>query len=282
MTKRICVENLENILEKEIKILDKGFIRVVDYMGDDSAIVQAARISYGKGTKTVSNDRSLIRFLLRNEHTSVFEMCEIKLHIKAPIFVARQWLRHRTANVNEYSARYSEMEKDFYCPDIENITGQNLSNKQARGGHLDQSIQEQAQAQIQQMNDHTYDEYMKLIDSGVAREIARGVLPTNLYTQFYWKIDLNNLLRFVKLRSSAHAQFEIREYAEQIKEILKLWVPITHEAFDNYNHLSLSKEGTAAVTKLLQGEKIQREDTTMSKNEWNSLMRQFNREDLVQ
>ncbi|QEK37850.1 FAD-dependent thymidylate synthase [Candidatus Cytomitobacter indipagum] len=280
-TKRICVESLEKIIGQETKILDKGFIRVIDYMGDDAAIVQAARISYGKGTKSVSNDKSLIKYLLRNEHTSVFEMCEIKLHIKAPIFVARQWLRHRTANVNEYSARYSEMESDFYLPEMNHITGQNMSNKQARGGHIDQSIQKKSQEKINQINEDSYKAYQELIEDEVAREVARGVLPTNLYTQFYWKIDLNNLLRFIKLRSSSHAQFEIREYAIAIKNILKAWVPFTYEAFDNYNQISLSKDGIKIVQALSNNENINQEDTNMSKNEWNELMKNIKREDLL-
>ncbi len=276
MTKRISVESLENILEDKIPVLDKGFIRVIDYMGDDSSITQAARISYGKGTKTVSNDKNLIRYLLRNEHTSVFEMCEIKLHIKAPIFIARQWLRHRTANVNEYSARYSEMDNDLYCPELEHITGQDMSNRQSRGSELEDNIKQESKDKINKINQESYSVYKSLIDNGVAREIARGVLPTNLYTQFYWKIDLNNLMRFVKLRSSDHAQFEIREYALKIKEILKLWLPFTYDAFHNYNCLSLSQESMNVITKLLKNEKVTKDDTKMSKNEWNSLMKNFN------
>ncbi|QEK38352.1 FAD-dependent thymidylate synthase [Candidatus Cytomitobacter primus] len=280
-TKRTCVESMEQIIGEEMSILDKGFIRVIDYMGDDSAIVQAARISYGKGTKSVSSDKSLIRYLLRHEHTSVFEMCEIKLHIKAPIFVARQWLRHRTANVNEYSARYSEMERDFYCPSIDNITGQDMSNRQARGSDLDIPIRENAQQQINRVNSESFETYTNLIEDGVAREISRGILPTNLYTQFYWKIDLNNLLRFIKLRTSSYAQFEIREYALKIKEILSLWVPFTYDAFNNYNHCSLSKEGLKVVQELANGKQITKDDTNMSKNEWNTLMRNIKRTDLI-
>ncbi|USO00827.1 MAG: FAD-dependent thymidylate synthase [Alphaproteobacteria bacterium] len=274
-TKRVCVEEIEALLGKEIPVLNKGFVRIIDYMGDDAAIVQAARISYGKGTKTPSNDQSLINYLLRNEHTSVFEMCEIKLHIKAPIFVARQWLRHRTANVNEYSARYSEMDNDFYVPDLKHITGQDSNNKQARGKELDHDVVLQAYNTIDTMNKESFAAYTQLIENGIAREIARGVLTTNLYTQFYWKIDLNNLLRFLKLRTSSHAQFEIREYALKIENILKSWVPFTYRAYTNYNKLSLSQDGIKVIKSLINKKDISIEDTNMSKNEWNILMNQF-------
>ncbi|QEK39330.1 FAD-dependent thymidylate synthase [Candidatus Nesciobacter abundans] len=274
-TKRAMSHELEKILFEEIKVLDQGFVRVIDYMGNDSSIVQAARISYGKGTKTQSSDAGLINYLFKNAHTSVFEMCEIKLHIKAPIFVARQWLRHRTANVNEYSARYSEMEDSFYLPNKEDIKGQDKTNKQARGLELEDSIKQESQDMIHNLNTESYKAYLSLLEKGVARELARGILPTNIYTQFYWKIDLNNLLRFVMLRSSNHSQQEIKAYSDTIKHILKLWTPMVYNAFTNFNQMSLSANAIEVIKKAIKGEKVSREGTSIGKSEWKSLEEAF-------
>ena len=222
-------------MNKEYKCLNHGFVRLVDVMGDDAAIVQAARTSYGKGTKSVSEDRNLIRYLMRNQHTSPFEMVEFKFHIKLPIFVARQWIRHRTANVNEYSGRYSEMPDEFYVPELDTIRKQSVNNKQARAdeGFDDQYSQEIIQKMSATQN-KVFEEYKDFVDNGMAREIARINLPLSIYTEWYWKIDLHNLLRFLKLRLDKHAQYEIRVYAEIIAGILKQYVPHTWEAFEDY------------------------------------------------
>ena len=217
-----------------LKVLDKGFVRVVDKMGVDSSIVQAARISYGEGTKQVSQDRALIRYLMRHKHTSPFEMCEIKLHIKMPIFVARQWVRHRTANLNEYSARYSLMPDEFYIPQEKDIALQSVDNKQGRGEALTHAQASEIRALIEEQSQKAYAAYEKMIAQGVARELARIVLPQNIYTQFYWKCDLHNLLHLIALRSHSTAQYEVREFSHAIEEIVKEWVPITYEAFVDY------------------------------------------------
>lgn len=221
-------------MEEILKVLDHGFVRVVDKMGTDSSIVQAARISYGDGTKHTSQDRSLIRYLMRHKHTSPFEMCEIKLHIKMPIFVARQWIRHRTANINEYSARYSLMPDEFYIPAEKDIALQSVDNKQGRGEALSHEDARQVKQLIEEQSKSAYAAYEKMLERGVARELARVVLPQNIYTQFYWKCDLHNLLHLIALRSHPTAQFEVREYSNAIEEIVKEWVPITYEAFVDY------------------------------------------------
>ncbi len=274
-TNAVKENSIQDLLHKEIKILDKGFIRVIDHMGDDSAIVQAARVSYGSGTKTINDDTGLIRYLMRHKHTTPFEMCEIKFHIKAPIFVARQWLRHRTANVNEYSARYSIMEKDFYVPQSEQIKTQSKSNKQGRAETIaneeNQAIRE-AIKDICEKSFATYDAFLDF-DTNLAKEIARIVLPVNVYTQFYWKIDLHNLLHFLKLRADKHAQYEIRVYAEAMIDILKLWTPITYQAFADYqlNATTFSNAEIAVIKKIIKGEKINKEDFKISKREWENL-----------
>jgi len=214
------------------KVLDKGYIRVVDIMGNDTSIVQAARVSYGKGTKKVSQDRSLIRYLLRHKHTSPFEMCVIKLHLKMPIFIARQWVRHRTASVNEYSARYSVMPDEYYIP--EKIEFQSQDNKQGRSGELDAKESKKIIKQIKEHSHKSHKFYQNLLDANVARELARSVLPINVYTEFYWQMNLHNLLHFVRLRSHPTAQYEIRVYSDIIQEILKQWVPVVYEAFCDY------------------------------------------------
>lgn len=267
---------------KECKLLNHGFISLVDTMGNDAAIVQAARVSYGEGTKTINEDKGLIDYLMKHKHTSPFEMCEIKLHIKAPMFVARQWLRHRTANVNEISARYSIVPEEYYVPDLENIDGQSSTNKQCRGGGLSEEFKLYAQRGIKSACENSYGEYEALlyrklgVESGIAREIARGVLPMNMYTSFYWKIDLHNLLHFISLRIHPHAQYEIRVYAEKIAEIVKKWCPMAYEAFIEHKveAVTLSKSQKEALKKLLNGIDIQGEN--LSKRELEELKLTFN------
>ncbi len=252
-TARETVPEMEEYFGKEIKILDKGFIRLVDYMGSDSAIVQAARVSYGKGTKKRNEDTGLIYYLMRQRHTTPFEMCEIKLHIKLPIFVARQWIRHRSASVNEYSARYSILEKEFYVPQPAQLKPQSKTNKQGREGTFSEDITTDITNKIQSNNRQTYADYEWMLDLGVARELARNSLPVNIYTQWYWKINLHNLLHFIALRSDPHAQYEIRAYANAITEIVKAWVPISFAAFETYilNGSHFSKDAIALLRLLL-------------------------------
>lgn len=218
----------------EYKVLDKGFIRVVDTMGSDDSVLQAARISYGKGTKSVRDDRHLIRYLMKHRHSTPFEMCEIKVHVRAPIFVARQWVRHRTASINEYSARYSEVVDDFYYPTKLALQKQSKSNKQGRDGSFSNEEYTEIIADMQQLCENAYAVYRKMLDHDVARETARCVLPLNTYTEFYWKIDAHNLMHFLKLRCDAHAQHEIREYAVVLRDIFAQWMPVTYEAFMDY------------------------------------------------
>ena len=245
-TRRPTVPALEEELYKLHPVLDHGFVRLIDYMGDDDAIVQAARVSYGKGTKTARNDRGLIRYLMRHRHTTPFEMCELKLHVKLPIFVARQWIRHRTANVNEYSARYSILDREFYIPTAEQLAVQSTSNRQGRGEVLSAEDAARVMQLLQRDASQAYDTYASLInDDGdghpvdpdapqLARELARMNLSLNYYTQWYWKVDLHNLLHFLSLRIDAHAQYEIRVYAEVIGKLVEAWVPFAWEAFSDY------------------------------------------------
>ena len=245
-TLRATVPELENILYQPFEVLDHGFVRVIDYMGDDSAIVQSARVSYGKGTKQISNDKGLIKYLMRHRHSTPFEMCEIKFHIKLPIFIARQWIRHRTANVNEYSARYSILDKEFYIPSMENVAAQSTINNQGRGEVLSSDEAAEVISILKKDAEQTYANYETLLNEnpngesidtskpGVARELARMNLTLNTYTQWYWKIDLNNLLHFLALRADAHAQYEIRVYADIMMDIVKKWVPIAADAFEDY------------------------------------------------
>jgi thymidylate synthase (FAD) len=265
------------MIDDHINVLDHGFIRVVDYMGNDAAIVQAARVSYGKGTKSVSEDRGLIRYLMRNGHTSPFEMCEIKLHCKMPIFVARQWVRHRTASLNEYSARYSEVPDEFYIPEPEQVRAQSKANKQGRDEELQSSLVDQFITDVDTTSNGQYDVYEQYITEGVARELARIVLPLNTYTEWYWKIDLHNLLHFLELRCDKHAQWEIRAYANAILAIVKNWVPLTYEAFIDYrlDGSRLSRLELAYIRHLLS-DKILRYTTEQamgfSKREWNEFL----------
>ena len=253
---RAISEGMDTIVGKEHKVLDHGFIRVVDYMGNDGSIVQAARVSYGQGTKTVREDSVLIKYLMRNEHSTPFEMCEVKLHVKLPIFVARQWVRHRTANINEYSARYSIACEEFYVPSIENINVQSSTNRQGRGNAVETQEAKKIQESIKEISSDCYKRYQEFGEAQLARELSRMVLPVNFYTQWYWKIDLNNFMRFIKLRLDVHAQYEIREYAKVMLEIMKLWVPFAYESFMDYHMdgIKLSSADVHALRKMIKGE----------------------------
>jgi thymidylate synthase (FAD) len=282
LTRREIAPALEDILYQECPVLDHGFVRVIDYMGNDNAIVQAARVSYGKGTKKKSEDQGLIHYLLRHSHTTPFEMCEIKFHIKLPFFVARQWIRHRTANVNEYSARYSILDKEFYIPKPEHLAVQSTLNRQGRGDTLSPEAAQQAIEMLRGDAEQVYAHYEELLNEDGAgnildpakecltRELARTNLSLNFYTQMYWKIDLHNLMHFLALRADPHAQYEIRVYADLMLDILKKWVPFTYEAFIQYRKegTHLSKNGLETVKKLLKGQKVTQEESGMSKREW--------------
>jgi len=290
-TRRATVPALEEILFTPLPVLDHGFVRVIDYMGDDAAVVQAARVSYGKGTKRVNEDRGLIQYLMRHRHTTPFEMCEIKYHVKLPIFVARQWIRHRTANVNEYSARYSILDNEFYLPAPAHLAVQSSTNRQGRGDALPPAEAQRVLDLLREdaaraYRDYAYmlneDEGGKVVDegrSGLARELARMNLSLNFYTQWYWKIDLYNLLHFLSLRADAHAQYEIRVYAEAMLETLERWVPITAEAFRNYRlgGAQLSANALIVVKKMIAGEKVAQEGSGLSKREWTELMQVLGR-----
>ena len=232
------------LLDKEFKVLDHGFVRLIDYMGSDESIVQAARVSYGKGTKKVSQDRGLIRYLLRNRHTTPFEMVELKFHVKLPIFVARQWIRHRTANVNEYSGRYSVMKEEFYLPEKADIHFQSTNNKQGRSEQeVPDDVKQVFIDFLTEASRRSYDKYLELIDRGLARELARIGLPLSLYTEWYWKIDLHNLFHFLNLRMDPHAQQEIRAYARVMADMVKAVCPIAYEAFVDYQLEAMSFSG---------------------------------------
>ncbi len=288
-TARVTAPELEAVLYRPIEVLDHGFIRVIDYMGDDSSIVQSARVSYGKGTKKISNDKGLIKYLMRHRHSTPFEMCEIKFHIKLPIFIARQWIRHRTANVNEYSARYSILDKEFYIPSAENLAAQSAINNQGRGDALTDDEASNVIQILKKDAEQTYSNYETLLNessegniidkskSGIARELARMNLTLNTYTQWYWKIDLNNLLHFLALRADDHAQYEIRVYADAMLDIVKKWVPLTYEAFEDYRigGTELSAKELNLMRKLLKGEKVSFEEEGLSKREWSELQRKF-------
>ena len=294
-TKRVTSPELEKILYEALPILDHGFVRVVDYMGNDSSIVQAARVSYGKGTKKVNTDSGLIKYLMRHWHSTPFEMCEIKYHVKLPIFIARQWIRHRTANVNEYSARYSILDKEFYLPDEKNLAAQSQSNRQGRGNVLEGDQATKVLKLLKNDAEQTYKNYEMLLNEkfdgstidknkkGLARELARMNLTLNTYTQWYWKTDLLNLLNFLSLRADAHEQFEIRAYADIMIDSLKRWVPITFDAFMDYRvgGTEVSSKGKSVIQKLIKGEKVLLEDSGLSKREWNELMIAFNLKDKV-
>ncbi|MEM6587288.1 MAG: FAD-dependent thymidylate synthase [Pseudomonadota bacterium] len=273
-TLRVVAPGMEKHLYTAHEVLDHGFVRVVDYMGDDNAICQAARVSYGKGTKSVQNDEGLIRYLMRHWHSTPFEMCEIKLHVKLPVFVARQWIRHRTANVNEYSARYSILDREFYIPAPDQLAAQSVVNNQGRGEALTGDEAARVLEILKADSTRTYDHYEEMISQddqqGLARELARMNLPANIYTQWYWKVDLHNLLHFLRLRADAHAQYEIRVYAEAMCKIVADWVPFAYAAFEDYRLGGASMSATAldCIRRMLKGEDVSQENSGMSKGEW--------------
>ena len=225
---------MTQIPEDAIKCLDKGFVRLVDSMGGDDAIVQAARVSYGKGTSKVSQDRGLIRYLMRHRHTTPFEMVEFKFHCKMPIFVARQWVRHRTANINEYSLRYSEARDEFYYPDPKHIQLQSALNKQGRAGKIPKKLTDKVIQYFKEISETSFEMYQELNEAGLARELIRAILPVNLYTEWYWKNDLHNLLHFISLRSDSHAQYEIRVFSDAMAESVQKVAPFAWEAYQDY------------------------------------------------
>ena len=292
-TKRVTAPELEKILYDAIPILDHGFIRVIDYMGDDTSIVQAARVSYGKGTKKVSTDSGLIKYLMRHWHSTPFEMCEIKYHIKLPIFIARQWIRHRTANVNEYSARYSILDKEFYLPKAEHLAAQSQNNRQGRGQVLEGDKAKKVLDLLKSDAEQTYNNYETMLNEkydgstidknspGLARELARMNLTLNTYTQWYWKTDLLNLMNFIRLRVDTHAQYEIRAYADVMLNTLKKWVPTTYEAFLDYRigGIELSSKGKTVIQKIINKEEVDINNSGLSKREWNELMDGMNLND---
>ena len=292
-TKRVIAPELEEILYEALPILDHGFIRVIDYMGNDNSIVQAARVSYGKGTKKVNTDSGLIKYLMRHWHSTPFEMCEIKYHVKLPIFIARQWIRHRTANVNEYSARYSILDKEFYLPTKENLAAQSTNNRQGRGEVISGNQAEKVLGLLKDDAERTYKNYEEMLNerydgsvideskTGLARELARMNLTLNTYTQWYWKTDLLNLMNFLRLRADHHAQYEIRAYADIMLDTLKRWVPITYDAFIDYRvgGTEVSSKGKEVLKKLINGENVSIDESGLSKREWNELMISFNLQD---
>ena len=281
-TLRAVSEGMEAQLYRAHEVLDYGFVRVIDYMGDDSAIVQAARVSYGAGTKHARDDAGLIRYLMRHWHSTPFEMCEAKFHVKLPLFVARQWIRHRTANVNEYSARYSILDREFYIPEPGALAAQSATNAQGRGAVLEGAEAERALEILKSDAARAYDHYEELLSQdgqqGLARELARMNLPANVYTQWYWKCDLHNLFHFLRLRADSHAQYEIRVYAEAICRIVADWVPAAYAAFEDYRlgGATLSARGIECIRRMLKGEEVTQETSGMSKGEWREFLEVVN------
>jgi thymidylate synthase (FAD) len=277
-TLRAVSEGMEAHLYRAHEVLDHGLVRVIDYMGDDAAIVQAARVSYGAGTKHVSNDEGLIRYLMRHWHSTPFEMCEIKLHVKLPVFVARQWIRHRTANVNEYSARYSILDREFYIPEPAQLAAQSTVNNQGRGDTLQGEEAARVLEMLKSDAARSYDHYTDMLSQdgqqGLARELARMNLPMNIYTQWYWKTDLHNLFHFLRLRADAHAQYEIRVYADIIAQITRDWLPLAFAAFEDYRMggVTLSGKAIEVLKRRLKGEVVEQVDSGMSKGEWREFM----------
>ena len=280
-TLRAVAPGMEKHLYTAQPVLDHGFVRVVDYMGDDAAIVQAARVSYGAGTKKARDDSGLIRYLMRHWHSTPFEMCEIKLHVKLPVFVARQWIRHRTANVNEYSARYSILDREFYIPAPDALAAQSTQNNQGRGDVLQGEEAERVLRILKDDSMRAYDHYEDMLSQegqqGLARELARMNLPANIYTQWYWKTDLHNLFHFLRLRADAHAQYEIRVYAEAIAAMVKDWVPAAYGAFEDYRMggVQLSAKGVECLRRRLAGETVTQETSGMSAGEWREFVEVF-------
>ena len=285
-TRRVTVPALEELLFRALPVLDHGFIRVVDYMGDDGAVVQAARVSYGRGTRRVSEDRGLINYLMRHRHSTPFEMCEIKYHVKLPIFVARQWIRHRTANVNEYSARYSILDNEFYIPAPEHLAAQATTNRQGRGDVLEGDAARRVLDLLREDSERAYAGYAEMLNEdeggqprdpawpGLARELARMNLSLNFYTQWYWKTDLHNLMHFLALRADPHAQYEIRAYADAMLGTLERWVPLAHAAFREYrlNAATISAAGLLVIRRMLAGEQVAQKASGLSPREWRELM----------
>ncbi|MEM1273450.1 MAG: FAD-dependent thymidylate synthase [Pseudomonadota bacterium] len=280
-TRRAVAPGLEAHLYAIKPVLDHGFIRVIDYMGDDAAIVQAARVSYGAGTKKARDDSGLIRYLMRHWHSTPFEMCEIKLHVKLPVFVARQWIRHRTANVNEYSARYSILDREFYIPEPDQLAAQSTVNNQGRGAVLDGAEAARVLEMLKADAARSYDHYEEMLSQdgqqGLARELARMNLPANIYTQWYWKTDLHNLFHFLRLRADAHAQYEIRVYAEAICDVTRDWVPAAYAAFEDYRMggATISAKGVEVLRRMLAGEDVTQENSGLSKGEWREFREVF-------
>jgi thymidylate synthase (FAD) len=287
-TLRPVSNELEEVLYQPFNVLDHGFVRVIDYMGNDSSVVQSARVSYGAGTKKVNADKALINYLMAHRHTTPFEMCEIKFHIKLPIFVARQWIRHRTASVNEYSARYSIVEDEFYIPQAQHLSAQSKVNHQGRDETkiLNKEEQKKVLQILKADSANAYNNYLEMINQdadgnivddskeGLARELARMNLPLNCYTQWYWKIDLHNLLHFLNLRADSHAQYEIRVYAEVMLDLVKKWVPHCYEAFLKNNKTGKNFSGPAlqVIKDKLKGKEVKQEDSGLSVREWGELM----------
>lgn len=285
-TRRVTVAALEAMLDHPLPVLDHGFVRVVDYMGDDAAIVEAARVSYGRGTRRLSEDAGLIRYLMRHKHTTPFEMCVIKFHVKLPIFVARQWIRHRMASVNEYSARYSILDREFYLPSPEHLAAQSPTNRQGRARPLGETEAAFVLATLRADAERNHAHYLEMLNDpreagtedasrlGLARELARMNLTLNTYTQWYWKADLHNLFHFLELRADAHAQYEIRTYAERMLEVVAAWVPIAHQAFLDYrlNAATFSAPMLAVLRRMLAGESVSQADSGLSKREFGELI----------
>ena len=291
-TLRPTVAALEEILFQPIELLDHGFVRVIDYLGDDNAVVQAARVSYGRGTKRVNEDRGLINYLMRHWHTTPFEMAEIKLHVKLPIFVARQWIRHRTASINEVSARYSVLDREFYLPHEDQLKAQSSVNRQGRGDSLAPDEARRVLALLREDGERTYANYAWMLNEdetgarieaerdGLARELARMNLTLATYTQWYWKTNLHNLMNFLRLRADEHAQYEIRVYAEAMMDIMARWVPLSHEAFLEHRlgSVTLSRSALAAVRRMAKGERVDQENSGLGAREWRDLVATLGRD----
>ena len=269
-TQRPTVLAMEDLLGQTIPVLDHGFIRVIDYMGDDAAIVDAARVSYGQGTRRISNDRGLIHYLMRHWHSTPFEMAEIKVLVKLPIFVARQWIRHRTASVNEISGRYSVLDTEFYVPAPDQIRGQSTTNRQGRGELLGAAEAERVLRRLRIDGAAAMNSYEHLLDDDLARELARINLPLSAYTQWVWKTDLHNLMNFIRLRADSHAQVEIAAYANVLLNVMRQWVPLAHEAFLEHrlHAVTLSKSGFAVLLRMIGGEEVDLESSGLPRREW--------------
>jgi len=288
-TRRPTVASLEEVLFTPHPVLDHGFVRVVDYMGDDAAVVQAARVSYGRGTRKVHEDRGLIRYLMQHWHTTPFEMPVIKMHVKLPIFVARQWIRHRTASVNEYSARYSLLDREYYLPSPDHLATQSTQNRQGRGAVLEPAEARMVLDILRDDAERCYDHYAWMLNEGeagdlpdpkrqgLARELARMNLTLNTYTQWYWKTDLHNLFNFLRLRADPHAQYEIRAYADVILGLVEKWAPLSYEAFLEYRlgAVTVSRSAVAVLKRALAGEAINQESSGLSPREWREVRDAF-------